>query len=129
MSNTITVLRWTIRLTGLLALLLGLVFWTGTGFSLLAVHQGLGLLLSAALIWLVLLGFVRSVSPALLGLALLCAVALPVIGNLQGRLLPGQNHWLTEVLHLLLGIGAIALAEVIGGRLRTRPEPATVRGA
>ena len=85
MSNTVTVLRWTIRLTGLLALLLGLVFWTGTGFSLLAVHQGLGLLLSAALIWLVLLGFVRSVSPALLGLALLCAVALPVIGNVTPR--------------------------------------------
>ena len=128
MPITVAVLRWTVRLTGLLSLLLGLGLWSGIGFNLLGLHQGLGLVVSAALIWLVLLGFVRSVSLALLGLALLCGLALPVLGTLQGRLLPGQNHWLIEVLHLALGIGAIALAELIGSRLRARPAPAVVRG-
>ncbi|WP_310584236.1 hypothetical protein [Deinococcus sp.] len=128
MPITATVLRWTVRLTGLLSLLLGLGLWNGAWFNLLGLHQGLGLIMSAALVWLVLLGFVRSVSLALLGLALLCSLALPVVGTLQGLLLPGQNHWLIEVLHPVLGIGAIVLAELIGSRMRARPEPAARRG-
>ena len=128
MPITATVLRWTVRLTGLLSLLLGLGLWNGAWFNLLGLHQGLGLIMSAALVWLVLLGFVRSVSLALLGLALLCSLALPVVGTLQGLLLPGQNHWLIEVLNPVLGIGAIVLAELIGSRMRARPEPAARRG-
>ena len=122
-------LRWTVRLSGLLALLLGLGLWNGAWFGLLNLHQGLGLVMSAALIWIAMLGFIRSVSLALLGPAVLCGLALPVLGALQGRLLPGQNHWLVEVLHFVLGLGAIALAELIGSRMRARPEPATLRGA
>lgn len=127
MPIILTILRWTVRVTGLLALLLGLGFWTGTGFNLLGLHQALGLVMSASLIWISLVGFVRSVSPVLSGMALLCGLALPEIGNVQGRLLPGQNHWLIEALHLVLGVGAIVLAELIGKILRTRPDPALVR--
>ena len=119
-------LRWTVRLTGLLALLLGL--WNGAWFGLLNLHQGLGLVMSAALIWLTVLGFICSVSLALLGPAVMCGLALPVLGALQGRLLPGQNHWLIEVLHLVLGVGAIVLAELIGSRLRARPESRMLKG-
>ena len=123
MPITATVLRWTVRLTGLLSLLLGLGLWNGVWFNLLGLHRGLGLVMSAALVWLVLPGIVRSVSLALLGLALLCGLALPVVGNLQGLLLPGQNHWLIEMLHLVLGVGAIVLAELIGSRMWARPDP------
>ncbi len=128
MPIMLTVLRWTVRLAGLLALLLGLGLRSGAGFNLLGLHQRLGFLLSVALIWLVLLEFIRSVSPLLLGVALLCALALPVIGNVQVSLLPGRNHWLIEGLHLVLGVGAIVLAELIGSRLRTRPAPVLARG-
>ncbi len=128
MPIMLTILRWTVRLAGLLALLLGLGLRSGAGFNLLGLHQGLGFLLSVALIWLVLLGFIRSVSPLLLGVALLCGLALPVIGNVQVSLLPGRNHWLIEGLHLVLGVGAIVLAELIGSRLRTRPAPVLARG-
>ena len=124
-----SILRWTVRLSGLLALLLGLGLWNGAWFGLLNLHQGLGLVMSAALIWIAVLGFIRSVSPALLGPAVLCGLALPVLGALQGRLLPGQNHWLMEVLHLTLGAGAIVLAELIGSRMRARPDPVSLRGA
>jgi hypothetical protein len=119
----VTILRWTVRLSGLLALLLGLGLWKGAWFNLLAVHQGLGLLMGAALIWLAVLGWSRRVSPVLLGLALLCGLAVPALGYSQQRLLPGQSHWITEVLHLVLGLGAIALAELMGSRMRVRPAP------
>jgi hypothetical protein len=128
MPILLTILRWTVRVTGLLALLLGLGLWNGAGFSLLSLHEGLGFLLGASLIWISLVGFVRSVSPALSGVALVCGLALPVIGSVQGRLLPGPNHWLIGALHLALGVGAIVLAELIGRLLRTRPEPVLVRG-
>ena len=127
MPITATVLRWTVRLARLLvlALLLGLGLWNGAWSKLLNLHQGLGLVMSAALIWIAVLRFIRSVSPELLGTAALCGLALPVLGTLQGRLLPGQSHWVMEVLHSLLGLGAIALAELIGSRMRA---PAVVRG-
>lgn len=40
MPITATVLRWTVRLTGLLSLLLGLGLWNGAWFNLLGLHRG-----------------------------------------------------------------------------------------
>ncbi len=36
----------------------------------------------------------------------------------QTRWLIGSNHWVIQVIHLLLGLSAIGLAEMIGGRYR-----------
>ncbi|UQN08126.1 hypothetical protein [Deinococcus sp. QL22] len=122
MNNIVHVLRWMIRIAGLVALGLGLALWNGTGYDLLSIHQGLGFLISAALLLMAVLGFGQRVSPSLLVLALLWGLAVPAVGSLQGRLLPGDGHWIIEVIHLLLGLGAIALSEIIAGRMaRTRP--------
>lgn len=114
--NTMSVLRWIIRIAGVAALGLGLALWTGRGYALLGAHQGLGFLVSGALLLMAALGFGRRVPPGLLALALLWGLAVPALGSLQGRLLPGNGHWIIEVLHLLLGLGAIALSEIIAGR-------------
>ena len=37
---------------------------------------------------------------------------------MQSRLLPGDQHWIIQVFHLLLGVGVIALSEIIAGRAR-----------
>ena len=121
-----TILRWTVRFSALLTLLLGLGLWNKTWFNLLGIHQGLGLVMSAALIWRAVLGLSRRVPSVLPVLALLCGLALPALGYWQQRLLPGQSHWLIEGLHLLLGIGAIALAEMLS-RLRARPIPVILK--
>lgn len=122
MNKTVNVLRWVIRIAGFVTLGLGLAFWNGTGYNLLSAHQGLGFLVSGALLLMAVLGFGRRVSPGLLVLALLWGLAVPAIGSLQGQLLPGDGHWIIEVVHLLLGLGAIALSEIIAGRAaRTRP--------
>lgn len=121
MNKTVNALHWIIRISGLAALGLGLAFWNGTGYSLVSAHQGLGFLVAGALLLMAVLGFGRRVSPGLMVLALLWGLAVPALGSLQGRLLPGDGHWIIEVVHLLLGLGAIALSEVIAGRaLRTR---------
>ena len=36
----------------------------------------------------------------------------------QDSLLPGPNHWIIQILHLLLGMAAVGMGEAIGGRMR-----------
>jgi hypothetical protein len=34
-------------------------------------------------------------------------------------ILPGSMHWLIQTLHLLVGVGALALTEIMGRRYHT----------
>ncbi len=48
---------------------------------------------------------------------------VPALGATQTSILPGPEHWVIQVLHLLVGLTAIALAEVLGRRIRGRGDP------
>jgi hypothetical protein len=41
-----------------------------------------------------------------------------VVGLGQTGWLPGDQHWVIQVLHLVVGLAAISVAEMAGGRLR-----------
>ncbi|WP_420596515.1 hypothetical protein [Deinococcus sp.] len=112
----LTLLRWVVRASGVLALALGLIFWSGGGYALLGLHQTLGYIVSLALLIMALIAFPLRVSPVLLIVAILWSFVVPGVGSAQLRLLPGDQHWSIQVFHLLLGVGAIGLAEVIAGR-------------
>ena len=116
MTTPITVLRWIIRIAGIVALGMGLAFWGGTGYALLSAHQGLGYLVSIALLLMAVLGFGRGVAPGLLVLTLVWSIGVPAIGAMQLRLLSSDQHWIIQVFHLILGVGAIAFSEIIAGR-------------
>ena len=45
MKTAITISKWTILITGLIEILLGLAFWTNNGLSLVPVHMLVGLIL------------------------------------------------------------------------------------
>jgi hypothetical protein len=118
MTMTVTIAHWIVRITGVLQLLLGLLFWTGDALGLIPVHMLLGTLLVLAL-WLL------AVSASQLGIPVGMAAGAGVLGLLvlivgfgQTSMLPGSAHWVIQVIHLLLGLAAIASAEMIGGRLR-----------
>jgi hypothetical protein len=49
------------------------------------------------------------------------AVLLLIVGGGQQRMLPGDSHWIVQVVHILLGMGAIGCGEVIGKRLGLNP--------
>jgi hypothetical protein len=56
------------------------------------------------------------VKPVLPIISLLWAVALPVIGIAQLHVMPGGNHWIIQIVHLILALGAIGLAEALAKR-------------
>ena len=115
MKPAITISHWTIRITGLIEILLGLAFWTNNAFSLVPIHMLVGLILVIALWVLAVLAARTGVSMGFVALAAVWGLIVPILGVMQTQLLPGGAHWVIEVIHLLVGLVAIGL----GNRLAT----------
>lgn len=122
MALSTVILRWIVRVAFLADLLLGITLWLGRGYSLLKLHMWLGFIVAFALLAIVLLSLLAKVKPALPIVSLLWAVALPVVGIAQLHVMPGGDHWIIQVIHLILGLGAIGLAEALAKRTLLRPQ-------
>src|SRR5215469_14548636 len=116
------------RLLVLITLILGILFWTKVaGGPLVVVHMGLGILI--ALLLLILGGFIVTAKGRNIGLAIgafVIAICMVALGLGQQSILAGSSlHWIIRAAHLLLGLLAIGLAEMIAGRYK-RLRAATV---
>lgn len=109
-----------VRIEAPIIIILGLLFWTGNADALIPVHMLLGIVLVLALWTLAVVAALAGVNLGLVAVAALWGVVVPMLGLAQDRLLPGPAHWVIQVLHLLVGITAIALANVLGLRVRRR---------
>ena len=109
------------RLSGVTQVVLGLLFWTGRALDLTHVHMGVGLLFVITYLYMV---STARLGPRGLTLAVLLGAVLPVFGMLHTRLLVGPWHWTIQVLHLLLGIAAMAVVDRTARRLRGAAAPA-----
>jgi hypothetical protein len=120
MLLTLTIAQMLVRITGVLALILGLLFWAGDALTLIPVHMLLGVLLVLAL-WLLAATASQMGVPIGMtaGAAVVGLIAL-ILGVTQDGLLPGSAHWVIQVLHLLLGLAAVGSGEMIGARLRRK---------
>jgi hypothetical protein len=122
-----TMFDWLLRLAGLGALVLGLLIWA-LQLDLLTIRMLFGLIVTLALLVISFLA-VFSKGLRLLGIiGIVYAFLLPVLGVNQETLLVGNLHWLIQVVHLLVGIGALAYAGMISVRYRRllRTNPATL---
>jgi len=112
------------RLCVLIALILGILFWTRKVVAaghLLELHMGLGILVALSL---AILGyFIATVKGRNIGLAVgafvlaICMVALG-FGQQQPILAGLSFHWIIQIVHLLLGLLAIGMGEMIAGRYK-----------
>ncbi|MGH7763727.1 MAG: hypothetical protein ACREOM_04840 [Candidatus Dormibacteraceae bacterium] len=120
-----TAAQMTVRICGVVLLLLGILFWTGNADFLQPVHILLGLLLVLGLWTLSFLALQSrtGVGPAVLGFA--WGVVATVLGLTQTRLVTGDAHWVIQVIHLLVGVGAIGIAEQLARRIKAHGFPAT----
>jgi hypothetical protein len=108
-----------LRLCGALALILGILFWSGNTLNLIPIHMLLGLLVVLSL-WIVGIGqaFSSGGSWPLAGGALLLGLLVIVVGMTQSSLLVGPFHWVIQVVHLLLGILAVGIGQIATARWR-----------
>jgi hypothetical protein len=121
MRTATTVTRMLVRVTGLVMLVLGVLFWTGNATSLIPLHRVLGFVLVLALWTLAFLAARAGVQPGLVALAVIWGLLMPALGLTQDQLLPGGAHWVVRVLHLLVGLAAIGQAEVLATRIERAP--------
>jgi hypothetical protein len=108
-----------LTLAGLLALVSGLLFWTGTALSLMQLHMMLGFLAVGAL-WVIAIGqvFAKGGSWIIAAAAIVVGAATAVLGMTQASLMIGNFHWIIETLHLLLGLLTIGLGHMGWARHR-----------
>jgi len=117
MRMAITGVHMTLRASGLLLILLGVTFWTGLALQLVPVHEFLGFVLVLSLWTLALFAARAGVSNRWVALAVVWGLVAPILGLTQDRLLTGDWHWTIQVLHLLIGLGAIGQGEGLVVRL------------
>jgi hypothetical protein len=121
--RTITALQMGIRALGVVQLVLGVLFWTGNALGLVDLHQLLGILLVLGLWTMAALAHRAGVPAGLVAAAAVWGLLVVIVGLTQRELLAGSAHWVIEVIHLLLGIGLLALAENLATRAKARLAP------
>jgi hypothetical protein len=118
MKTAAAVAHMTIRGTGVLLIVLGVTFWTGNALQLIPVHIFLGIVLVLSLWILAAIAGASGVQMRWVILAVAWGLILPVLGLTQDRLLVGGWHWTIQVLHLLVGLGAMGQGEGLAMRMR-----------
>jgi hypothetical protein len=108
------------RLSGLIVLILGLLFWTGQYLQFVQLHMGFGVVLVLALWTLAFLAFRAGVDRSIVAIAVAWGLAVPILGGVQLNLPPGGGYGIVRVIHLLLGLGAIGLAERLAARIKRK---------
>jgi hypothetical protein len=115
-----------LRLAALLALILGVLFWINVipGTEDLrnpwtSVHMLLGIIVTLCLLILgSLMITTRGGNVGLGAGAIVLGILVVALGLSQTSLLISPSvHWIIQVIHLLFGIAAIGLGEMIAGRL------------
>ena len=107
-----------VRTLGPIQIGLGVLFWTGNAFGLIPLHMLVGLVIVLALWVLAGLGVRAGGHLGLASAAFAWGILVVALGMTQQQILPGDLHWIVQVVHLGFGLGAMAFAEVLGRRIR-----------
>ncbi len=108
----ITTLRWCARIGGLLAFVIGMMLGRVAMPALFHLHMTLGGLVVLSLLLVALLSECN-VPEGKVAPGEICAAVTQLVALRQTTLMPGSMHWIIEVVHALLGIGAIGLTEML----------------
>jgi hypothetical protein len=121
MKATAIALRIFTGLDGLIMITLGIFIWTGNFDSLITLHMSLGIALIVALWVLSGMAAFRSVAPGLVVTGVVWGLLTVALGLTQEGILPTSGHWIIQTLHLLVGITAIALCQILAARIVSGP--------
>lgn len=117
MLRLVRIAQLTLRMTGLLLIILGVLIWTGRT-PLVPSHAALGALFVLSLWVLAILGFYSRAGMALSFRTAVWATLVLAFGVLQTRMWPGPWHVYIRVVHLFIGIVAIGVGEMLAARIK-----------
>jgi hypothetical protein len=117
MKKTAAVFGGLAGITGLIQIVLGVLFWTGHALGLITLHMIIGAVFVLCLLTLSVLGF-RAGHPAQAAGGLVWGVIVLAFGMTQAQILPGQYHWVVRVLHLVMGLIAMGVARGLTVRIQ-----------
>ena len=117
--------QWTLRVTGPVLVALGTAFWAGRAVSLRPAHMLVGMVFDLAFASLVVLAALRGMRAAAVFAGLALALAIPLFGVVQARILLGSMHWVVRSTHLVFGL----MAMFAGNRLARFVSSARVAAA
>src|ERR1700681_4619089 len=100
-----------VRIMFLIQLVLGISFWTGHAYNLIGAHMLLGLAIVVCLWISAIVAATARVHTGVVVAAFVWGAIVVALGMTQADLVPGAAHWTIQVLHLLVGFGAIGLNE------------------
>jgi hypothetical protein len=123
MKSMATAVVMLIRLAAVILIGIGIALWTGSGGGLIGLHIVIGVILVLALWALAAIASVSGVPFLLVAAALVWGVVVIAFGIAQRSLLLDGAHWVIQVIHLLIGLAAVGLAEMLSARSH-RPKPA-----
>lgn len=118
MRLTTLIIQNGIRVIGLVLIVLGFQFWMGRSLTAVPLHMRLGETLIALLWILAAVGLRAGLNKGLVFGGILYGLLVFVFARNMGGFLPDAAHEAIRVLHFLLGLGAIGLAEALGARIK-----------
>jgi hypothetical protein len=116
--RALLIARIALRVTGVILIVMGVLFWTGHALPLMPAHMVIGLLFVVSLWAVAAIGARQRVGFALVSRVAIWGALIVWFGMMQTQLLVGPSHWLIRVLHLVVGLIGLGLAETIVARVR-----------
>jgi len=118
MTRFTTAVHWTLRISGVLLILLGLAIWTGRADAIIPVHEFFGFVLVLSLWTLAFFAARARVQRGVVVAGFAWGLIAPILGLTQANLLTNDWHWIIQILHLLVGLAAIGTGEGLARGMR-----------
>jgi len=112
--NAARLLQIIATIAALIAVSLGIGTYTHADFT--TIHMLFGLLVTLALLILAVMAVFTSELRRLGAVGIVYALILPIFGDTQQMILPGDLHWLIQATHLIVSFGAIPFIDNIRAR-------------
>lgn len=117
MVTAMKVVQALIGVAGLALLGLGFGFWGSEGLNFIPLHEQLGIFIVVLLWALAVTGLAYGVNRVRIVIAVLWGFVVIAFGFMHIGMLVGDLHWIIRVLHLLVGLAALALAGIIAKQI------------
>jgi hypothetical protein len=126
MNGIDRVVRRIVQATGIFQVLAGVAIWTGVGLRLIPLHMFVGVVFVLALWVLAIRALLRGTGRAIAAIAIVYGMAVVAFGMTQAQILPGAHHWVIRTFHMIVGFGAMGLADGIWRAMARRPQRSRV---